>query len=413
MAKDFELKTGVIMIIISERVKLILIGCLLILFNLYVFISFRISVILLLSIVMTLFVFLLIRSLKKQLDFETKRNQQLLSEKDKVLEQYVCVDQTNQEYKVLINTFDGAIFSFDVSSNQISFIKGAEELYGYTNDDFINIPNLWHECVHPDDYSKLEKDERQLLLGKQTKIKFRILDQNTEEKWVIKIATPIRNSDGMITKVYGQMFDITHSVRLEEELKRLAYYDDLTDLPNRKSLDSHIEKSLSRSKRHKHNFTLMFVDLDNFKHVNDSMGHEAGDLLLKEVVKRLRGSIRDEDLISRIGGDEFIVVFEETNKDEIEVIATRILESVARPYLIHEQEANISLSIGISMYPDDGETKETLIDHADKAMYFAKNNGKNNFKVYSPDLSNMEFKKVGLLEKWLDSIQGSKIFTRP
>lgn len=412
MAKDFELKTGVIMII-SERAKLILIGCLLILFNLYVFISFRISVILLLSIVFSLLVFLLIQSLKKQLDFETKRSQQLLSEKDKVLEQYVSVDQTNQEYEVLINTFDGAIFSFDVSSNQISFIKGAEELYGYTNDDFINIPNLWHECFHPDDQNKVEKDERQLLLGQQTKIKFRIFDRNAEEKWVIKIATPIRNEAGMITKVYGQMFDITHSVRLEEELKRLAYYDDLTDLPNRKSLDSHIEKSLSRSKRHKHNFTLMFVDLDNFKHVNDSMGHEAGDLLLKEVVKRLRGSIRDEDLISRIGGDEFIVVFEETNKDEIEVIATRILESVARPYLIHEQEANISLSIGISMYPDDGETKDTLIDHADKAMYFAKNNGKNNFKVYSPDLNNMEFKKVGLLEKWLDSIQGSKIFTRP
>ncbi|MBP3952935.1 sensor domain-containing diguanylate cyclase [Bacillus suaedae] len=399
--------------IINERAKLILIGCLLILFNLYVFISFRISVILLLSIVITLLVFLLIQTLKKQLDFETSRNQQLMHEKDQALEKYVSVDQTNQEYEVLINTFDGAIFSFDVSSNQISFIKGAEELYGYTNDDFNNIPNLWHECFHPDDQNKVENDERQLLLGQQTKIKFRILDRDAEEKWVIKIATPIRNEAGMITKVYGQMFDITHSVRLEEELKRLAYYDDLTDLPNRKSLDSHIEKSLSRSKRHKHNFTLMFVDLDNFKHVNDSMGHEAGDLLLKEVVKRIRGSIRDEDLISRIGGDEFIVVFEETNKDEIEVIATRILESVARPYLIHEQEANISLSIGISMYPDDGETKETLIDHADKAMYYAKNNGKNNFKVYSPDLNNMEFKKIGLLEKWLDSIQGSKIFTRP
>ncbi|GAE27440.1 diguanylate cyclase/phosphodiesterase [Halalkalibacter wakoensis JCM 9140] len=338
-------------------------------------------------------------------------NHQLNREKKALQQSKLSLERKNEDFQLLFNSLDGAIFSIDPLKKRGYFSNGTEELLGYSVEELNHNPHIFKELIHVEDLEKYKKAEMQLKLGNLSEVKFRIAHPNGDEKWVEKVATPFRNQNGIIEKIVGQMFDITDQMKLEHALQQLAYNDDLTDLPNRKALDRHIEKALARSKRHEHNFTLMFIDLDDFKKVNDTMGHEAGDVLLKEVVNRLQDCIRDEDLISRIGGDEFIVVFEETNKAIIEEIAERIIERVALPYFIHEQEAKISLSIGVSMYPDDGIDKETLIDHADKAMYYAKNNGKNNYKIYTPDLQEMESKK-GILEKWIDAIQNSKVFSR-
>ncbi|TWI54462.1 sensor domain-containing diguanylate cyclase [Halalkalibacter nanhaiisediminis] len=348
----------------------------------------------------------------KQYDELFYKHLQLKKEKEQIEEKSMTISQKNEDYELLLDSLDGGIFSYDVLNHRMYSSKGMAQLYGQSDATFFNNPYLLKKVIHPDDYEKVNKDDLQLLSGQSSKVEYRIIDSVYDEKWVMRMAVPIQNQDGTVVKINGQMFDITERKQLEHELKQMAFFDDLTDLPNRKSLDRHIEKALARSKRHNHNFILLFIDLDDFKIVNDTIGHDAGDELLKEVVKRLNQSIREEDLVARIGGDEFIVVFEETSTDEIENIAQRIIEGVSLPYSIDEKEAKISLSIGVSVYPDDGEDKETLIEHADKAMYFAKNHGKNGYKLYSPELSEMEFKKVGLLEKWKSTIQKStsKIF---
>ncbi|MGO4888402.1 diguanylate cyclase domain-containing protein [Anaerobacillus sp. MEB173] len=365
---------------------------------------------------LSLFIILLILPfvwlLAKRYDDLYQSHQQVLGEKKEIDEQIRVTNQKNRDYELLFYSLEGAFYTFDVSNNKVFFSKGLEQIYGYPVETFKSNPNLWREVIHPDDYGKIEKDEQQLQLGLSTRIEYRIFHPKLGEKWVMKLTTPIQSSEGKIEKISGQMVDITKQKQLENELKQMAYYDELTDLPNRKALDRHIQKALARSKRHNHNFTIMFIDLDDFKVVNDTMGHDAGDLLLIEVVNRLNESLREEDLIARIGGDEFIVVLEETNKVEIEDIAKRIIEKISLPYMLNEKEANISLSIGISMYPDDGEDKETLIEHADKAMYYAKFNGKNNFKIYTSDLNEMEFNKKGIFEKWINTIQKSKLFNR-
>ncbi|MFD1736720.1 diguanylate cyclase domain-containing protein [Bacillus salitolerans] len=344
-----------------------------------------------------------IRSLHHHNQLST--NIKKLREETVALEQIVgTLQEETEDYDLLFNSLHGAVFSIDYINNRVRFSKGAEQIFGYSSEMLIKDPTIYKEIIHPDDIKYIDIHESKLKVGRSSKVEFRISLPEGPEKWVVQTATPVQDQDGTVTKIIGQIFDITKQVKLEQKLKQLAYYDDLTDLPNRKALDRHIQKALARSKRHEHNFTLMFIDLDDFKKVNDTMGHEAGDVLLKEVVKRINDCIRDEDLISRIGGDEFIIVFEETNKDVIEDIAERILEFVAEPYHIHDQEVKISLSIGVSMYPDDGTDKETLIDHADKAMYYAKHNGKNNYKIYTPDLNTTDLKK-GLLEKWVDAIQ--------
>ncbi|QCR31210.1 sensor domain-containing diguanylate cyclase [Lysinibacillus sp. SGAir0095] len=308
-----------------------------------------------------------------------------------------------EDYEQFFTSFDEAIFfSYNYNNHQAMFSKGIEKLIGYTQTEFNNNKDILKQIVHNEDFLEFNKALRELKHGKPVRKELKIIHPKIGEKWVLFKAQPFRNMDGMLEKINGQFEDITRQKELELELQRMAFFDELTDIPNRKMLDRQIQKALVRSKRHQHNFSIMFIDLDDFKKVNDTLGHDAGDQLLIDVVSRINQCIREEDLISRIGGDEFIVMFEETGKDEIEQIAERIIKYVAEPYKINDYSANISLSIGISMYPNDGEDKEKLIKAADKAMYYAKNNGKNNYQIYTEDLNDVEINDKGIFNKWME-----------
>ena len=326
-------------------------------------------------------------------------NEKLTKEKFEVFKKY-------KDYDQFFTTFDEAIFfSYDYSNHKYFFSKGVEKLIGFTQTQLNNNETIVKQVIHKDHIPILEDIQIELGLGNAVRRELKIVHPEQGEKWVLFKAQPFKSSDGLMEKVNGQFEDITRQKELEIELKRMAFFDELTDIPNRKMLDRQIQKALVRSKRHKHNFSIMFIDLDDFKKVNDTLGHDAGDQLLIDVVSRIDSCIREEDLISRIGGDEFIVMFEETGKEEIEQIAKRMIESVAEPYTLNDQNASISLSIGISMYPDDGEDKDTLIKAADKAMYFAKNNGKNNYQIYTNDLNDVEINDKGIFKKWMEVLQ--------
>ncbi|WP_185806960.1 sensor domain-containing diguanylate cyclase [Bacillus salinus] len=346
---------------------------------------------------------------KKQLHQDTQRlsaeNQHLHLEVERLSAENQQLQHKSFELEEAFNSSFGGIFIYDLRTHKLTLSAGFEQIYGHSVQELSKDQQLFYDLIHPQDLEEYTDNTSNLLLGEPIQSEFRISHPQYGTRWILKIAKPIKNDADEVIKISGQIIDITKQKELEIELKQLAYYDEITDLPNRKLLNRHIEKALARSKRHNHNFTIMFIDIDDFKKVNDTQGHDAGDILLKKIARRLIECIREEDLIARIGGDEFVLVFEETCKTDIEVIAQRILDYVALPYNINGEEAKISLSIGISMYPDDGENKETLIIHADKAMYSAKNNGKNNFKIYSSDLDDMELKKEGIVTKLLNKIQ--------
>ncbi len=335
------------------------------------------------------------------------RQDQWQQDKSKLEKDLANMKNRFEEYDYLFNIFDGTtLYIHDVVSEKIKFSKGIENLLGRTQKEINAHSKLWKASVHRDDLGLVEEAELQLLQGFPIHKEFRLLHSEQGVKRILHVAKPIKNEEGQVTTIIGNFMDITKQKKLEAELKKMAFFDDLTEVPNRKMLDRHIQKAIARSRRHQYNLTLMFIDLDDFKIVNDTLGHEAGDQLLVEVVERLTECTREEDLISRLGGDEFIIVFEETSKEEIEDIANRIIKSVSLPYDIDGNEANISLSIGISMFPDDGEDKDTLIQNADKAMYFAKNNGKNRYEIYTKDLEEMEVDEGGIFKKWMTKLFG-------
>ena len=191
--------------------------------------------------------------------------------------------------------------------------------------------------------------------------------------------------------------DVTEQRRAEVRASFLATHDDLTALPNRVVFSQSVSEAVKIGRRYGQQFAVMFVDLDRFKIINDTLGHSAGDALLIEIAKRLTQSVRESDLVSRIGGDEFVILLRKvSDADQVTTVARKILSIVVKPLTIHGQECRVTASIGISLFPSDAQDGETLIKNADAAMYAAKEDGRNAFRFHSQEIKNQSIERLML-----------------
>ncbi|MCL7939294.1 EAL domain-containing protein [Halomonas sp. ATCH28] len=199
--------------------------------------------------------------------------------------------------------------------------------------------------------------------------------------------TAIRNDPGEVTHYAALFTDITHIRENEEQVRRLAYYDPLTRLPNRRLLEDRLDLAIRHAHRHQQRLAVVFLDLDHFKQVNDALGHAVGDELLVKVSQRLRGHLREDDTLARQGGDEFIVLINAVEEvDDVTRVARRLVESVSAPFEVGGQVFRVGCSLGISLYPDDGEEVEVLVRQADAAMYRAKQEGRNTYRLFRAEM---------------------------
>ncbi|MDZ7782319.1 MAG: EAL domain-containing protein [Halioglobus sp.] len=181
------------------------------------------------------------------------------------------------------------------------------------------------------------------------------------------------------------------------KVEYLAFHDNLTDLPNRAFFSRLLTQEMQQARRYDRKLALLFLDLDRFKTINDSLGHDAGDELLCEVARRLRGAVRDSDIVARLGGDEFVILLPEIGAgNEVTVLADRALDAVSKPFALAGQEFRVTVSIGATVFPNDGEDEQTLMKNADVAMYHAKEQGKNNFQFYSEELNADSLERLAL-----------------
>jgi len=207
----------------------------------------------------------------------------------------------------------------------------------------------------------------------------------------------IRDERGRIVQYISIFSDITDKKMSERRIEHLAHYDVLTDLPNRVLFTERCEHALSRARREGHQLVLMFLDLDRFKHINDSLGHPVGDQLLQQVATRLLRLVREEDTVARLGGDEFVVVLEEvTDSNVVPSLAEKLLGAFAEPFSVNGGLLHVSASIGIALYPSDGVDVTTLVRNADAAMYRAKESGRNNYQFYAREMTASAHERVSL-----------------
>jgi diguanylate cyclase (GGDEF)-like protein/PAS domain S-box-containing protein len=212
-----------------------------------------------------------------------------------------------------------------------------------------------------------------------------------------KTITPLKDSAGNITHFVATGKDITEQMQTQQKLQHMAHHDALTGLPNRVLFLDRVKQALARARWHGRIVAVLFLDLDRFKPINDSYGHEYGDELLRWVGKRLKSGLREGDTVARFGGDEFVILLDDiASEKDVTQLAQKILDLLGPPFSINEQDVHISASIGVSMYPDDGEDSQTLLRNADIAMYRAKDFGKNNFKFYSDEMSVRAFERLTL-----------------
>ena len=216
--------------------------------------------------------------------------------------------------------------------------------------------------------------------------------------------------DGTVQRRIALFSDITKRKQLQELLWQQANIDLLTGLPNRRMLFERLQQEINKADRHQHIMALLFLDLDTFKDVNDSLGHDKGDVLLQEVAERLTASVRKIDTVARLGGDEFTVLLSDLHAVEnIELIVQKILDAIAQPFTIGDEVIYISTSIGITFYPHDASTPENLLKNADQAMYAAKNRGKNTYHYFTPSMQEAALVKSKLIKELRNALSLNQI----
>jgi len=224
-----------------------------------------------------------------------------------------------------------------------------------------------------------------------------------------KTITPLKDNEGKITHFVSTGKDVTERTQIQERLQYMAQHDALTDLPNRALLFDRLKLALVRARRHGRLLAVLFIDLDRFKNINDSLGHEAGDQLLQQLSDRLSRYIRADDTVARFGGDEFVILLDDiANENDIGEMAQKLLEELVPPFEIGNQQLYITASIGVSIYPDDGDDSSTLLKNADVAMYRAKDLGKNSYQFYSADMSARAFEHLTLESNLRNALKNSE-----
>ena len=261
-----------------------------------------------------------------------------------------------------------------------------QSLTGYTQEDFYLRPELMERIIHPDDLPRWQQHHRHLVAtGRPSSIELRMITRDGQVRWIEHTGEVVRDADGAVAGLRSVNVDITKRKRSELHVHHLAHFDALTRLPNRRYLVRQMDGQIAEAAKARRRFAVLLIDLDRFKHINDAFGHGFGDRLLEQVARRVEQAAGEGAVVSRFGGDEFLVVTPLIGVGpEARPYAKAILTALERPFLVEGRELHVAASVGISLFPEDGHSPDELIRRADAAMYAAKREGHEPMHFYVP-----------------------------
>jgi diguanylate cyclase (GGDEF)-like protein/PAS domain S-box-containing protein len=335
---------------------------------------------------------------------DLKAAQASLIELDEYRKSEDALHASEQRLQLVLKASQLGFWDWDIKNNIVTRNERWAEILGYQLSNIEFSVRQWADFVHPDDREMAWKSVRDNIEGRTHMhvLEYRMRTKDGEYKWVLDQAQVVsRDANNKATRMCGTHTDITERKNMEEQVRNFAFYDTLTQLPNRRLLEDRLTKAISTSKRSGYYGALMFLDLDNFKPINDVHGHIAGDLLLIEAANRLKGCIREVDTVARLGGDEFVVILSELSLDEAEsisetkLVAEKILGALSQPYLLtvtHTGQKDkvikhdCTASIGAVVFVKDHISQVDLMKWADAAMYKAKVDGRNLIRFYDDSI---------------------------
>lgn len=313
----------------------------------------------------------------------------------------VALERENKKIHERLNfaleaTNDG-LWDWNLRTDTIYFSPKYKEMLGYRDEEFCNIFENFQEHIHPDDRERTLLSLHEFL--KSTELfyeqNFRMRTKSRGYIPIMSRAKKILDTNNRPIRVAGTHVDISEITKVQKKLKFQAEHDILTSLPNRLLFLDRLQQSLKSAQGHNEKLAILFMDLDHFKEVNDSLGHAMGDSLLEAIAKRLKEAIRESDTVARIGGDEFTVMIDRVEScDALIDIVTEIIDTLKRPLLLDGHTLYTTFSIGIALYPDDGKSAEELLKNSDTAMYKAKEQGRNRYQFYTDDMTKQALHRI-------------------
>ncbi len=302
-----------------------------------------------------------------------------------------ALKESEERYALASLAANDGLWDWDLKNDEVHYSTRWKSMLGYEDDDIGKGIEEWFKRIHPADSEQVEQEIRKHLEGSSTHFEneHRVMHKNGSYRWMLTRGIAVREDDGTPTRMAGSQTDISLRKRAEEQLVRDAFYDVLTGLPNRALFMDRLGHALKRLKRlmDGYGFAVLFLDLDRFKIINDSLGHMTGDALLVETARRLEKCVRPGDTVARLGGDEFVILFDDVRDAEsARFIAERVQSAISTPFYVNSCEVFSSASIGIALSSQEYDRPEDILRDADITMYRAKALGKARVEVFDPSM---------------------------
>ncbi|QOL48708.1 putative bifunctional diguanylate cyclase/phosphodiesterase [Massilia litorea] len=321
--------------------------------------------------------------------------------------------KSEERLRLVLQGSTDAPWDWDLVSDQLYYSERYWEMVGYRPGELPERPETWTAMLHPEDRERAIHFVRSLLRGQDRSysVEFRLRHRDGHYVPVLSRGFVLRDEHGRALRMSGTNTDLTEAKLAERHIYELAYFDYLTGLPNRRLLIEQLAKILPRSERTRQFGALLFIDLDNFKLLNDTLGHDVGDQLLREVAERLRHTVRESDHLSRLGGDEFVVVLENLGETadaavhEAGAIGAKLLHALAQPYQLADRPSVSTPSIGVAMFGALPASVDALLRQADLAMYRAKAEGRNTVRFFDPSMQAAADRQIELERDLRDGIR--------
>ncbi len=324
-------------------------------------------------------------------------NEELMAQQEELRQNLIKIQRQQDElkksgerYKLVVEGASDGLWDWDLITDTAYISERWRDVIGFDKEEVNNYLETWTKCIHPKD-SKTVIDNLQGHLEKKMPFfscEYRVRTKNGRYIWISSRGKALWDEEGRAVRLAGSHTDITERKQMESELKYMAFYDPLTNLPRRDVFKEKFKAAMTDARRNGKKLAVLFIDLDNFKTINDSFGHLAGDKLLKMISTKLKACVRETDTVSRVGGDEFVILLPDINSTEdTDRIIDRILELCNQPIKLSNHELYASMSIGIAIYPDHGKSERAILKNADIAMYKAKEKGKNGFYYFDSTMT--------------------------
>jgi diguanylate cyclase (GGDEF)-like protein/PAS domain S-box-containing protein len=319
--------------------------------------------------------------------------------------------ESEERFRQLAENIQEVFWMTNVEKSRMLYISpGYERIWGRSCQSLYENPREWLEAIHPNDRERVLKAALDKQVNGTYDEEYQIIRLDRTVRWIRDRAFPVKDQNGRVYRIAGVAEDITERKKTEGMIRQLAYYDPLTNLPNRVLLQDRLRKAILAGQRENHPVALILMDLDRFKEINDTLGHHCGDLLLQQVGTQLKSVLWKPDQVARMGGDEFAVLLPRIRAvEDIYLVIRKIRHVLETRFIIEEIPVLVESSIGVAFYPDHGPGAENLLQRADVAMYEAKKKGLE-YAIYAPELDRHSPRRLALMAELRRAIEQDELF---